>query len=160
MNSLFILLIGSRIEWITNWKIFTQTLILGILFGGISHLILGPRGGLLIGISGGCMSLLLLLTTLSPQSRMMPIPLSGKNLGRAVLFTTLILSLADPSLDLPEFAKLGQGLVTLGLGEIFQMGHACHFGGAIAGWLIGRWILRPRVSLEALRNDRNQREIG
>jgi hypothetical protein len=22
------------------------------------------------------------------------------------------------------------------------MGHACHFGGGIAGWLYGRWLLR------------------
>jgi hypothetical protein len=38
------------------------------------------------------------------------------------------------------------------------MGHACHFGGGMAGWLFGRWLLRPRISLERLRRDRERRE--
>jgi membrane associated rhomboid family serine protease len=40
------------------------------------------------------------------------------------------------------------------------MGHACHFGGALAGWLYGRWMLRQRVTLEKLRRDRARRGRG
>ncbi len=157
-NSFFILAIGSRIEWMMGHKTMTQAMVLGILAGGVCHLILGARGGILVGLSGGGMSLLLLLTTLSPQSRMMPIPVSGKNLGIGLLVSALILSLIDPSLGLPWFSKLGRGFANHGMGNIFQMGHACHLGGGMAGWLMGRWRLRPRVTLEELRQDREKRE--
>jgi membrane associated rhomboid family serine protease len=47
-----------------------------------------------------------------------------------------------------------------GMGAVFAMGHACHFGGGLAGWLYGRWLLRPRVTLERLRRDRKRREAS
>jgi membrane associated rhomboid family serine protease len=41
---------------------------------------------------------------------------------------------------------------------VFDIGHACHFGGALTGWLLARAILRPRVSLAKLRAQRRRRE--
>jgi membrane associated rhomboid family serine protease len=102
--------------------------------------------------------LLLLLTTLSPQSRMMPLPVSGKSLGLGILAAELILALIDPAAGLPGFSKLGEILAGHGLGGWFQIGHACHFGGGVAGWVLGRWLLRPRITLERLRRDRERQE--
>lgn len=160
-NAFFLLLVGSRIEHMAGAATMAKATIFGIFGGAIGHLILAPGGEnapLLVGISGGCMGLLLVMTTLSPQSRMMPLPVSGRSLGLGILVTELTLALADPALHVPGMIHLGNWLVSHGMGHWFQMGHACHFGGGVAGWFFGRWLLRPRVTLERLRRDREQRE--
>lgn len=156
INAVFVLLIGSRIEHMAGKRTLNIVMVAGILGGSVSHLILG--NGLLVGLSGGCLALMLMLTTLSPQSRMMPVPVSGKSLGMGILLAALLLALLDPSLNAPGFSILGERMVALGLGSWFQMGHACHLGGGIAGWLCGRWLLRPRITLARLRRDRARRE--
>ena len=161
LNAAFILLIGSRVEYITGGTAMSRVVLAGVIGGGLAHLALAAGGDetqRLVGISGGCMALLLMLTTLSPQSRMMPLPVSGRSLGLGVLAAELILALADPALGVPVFLNLGNWLVGHGLGHWFQMGHACHFGGGVAGWLFGRWLLRPRINLERLRRDRERQE--
>ncbi len=156
LNAVFILLIGSRIEHMAGRKVVMLTVLAGVISGGIGHLMLAS--GLLVGISGGGMALMLLLTTLSPQSRMMPLPVSGRSLGLGIMMAALILALMDPALGIPGFSALGKSLVDYGLGIGFEMGHACHFGGGLAGWLVGRWILRPRITLDRLRRERERRE--
>lgn len=156
LNALFMLLIGSRIEHIAGRPMLIAVTFAGILGGGILHVVMGS--GLLVGMSGACMALLLLLTTLSPQSRMFPLPVSGRSLGAGVLLAELMLALVDPSLGLPGFSPVGNWLVTNGMGSWFQMGHACHFGGGLAGWFCGRWLLRPRITLDRLRRERSRRE--
>lgn len=156
LNGLFVLLIGSRIEHMMGSGVFGRTLVAGVLGGGAAHLVLGS--GLLVGLSGGCMALLLMLTTLSPQSRMMPVPVSARSLGLGVMIAEMILTLINPGLDLPGFSEIGRLLVRLGCASWFDLGHACHVGGGVAGWLSARWVLRPRVSLEALRRARARRE--
>ncbi len=156
INALFVLLIGSRIEHMAGGKTVHSVLMAGVAGGGLCHLTLG--NGLLVGLSGGCLALMLLLTTLSPQSRMMPIPVSGKNLGLGILLAALLLALLDPSLNAPGFSQIGSEMVNFGLGSWFKMGHACHLGGGLAGWMCGRWLLRPRITLESLRRDRARRE--
>jgi membrane associated rhomboid family serine protease len=140
----------------TGAKTMLGVTLAGVLCGGLFHLLLGT--GLLVGMSGGCMALLLLLTTLSPQSRMMPLPLSGRSLGMGILLAALALALMNPELKLPAFSDAGLWLERNGQPSLFQMGHACHFGGALAGWIFGRWILRPRVTLASLHRDRARRE--
>ncbi|MCU0750474.1 MAG: rhomboid family intramembrane serine protease, partial [Akkermansiaceae bacterium] len=156
INALFVLLIGSRIEHMAGPKTINAVVAAGLLGGGLLHLCLG--NGLLVGLSGGCLALMLMLTTLSPQSRMMPIPVSGKSLGLGILLAALLLALLDPSLQVPGFSEVGGRMVEMGFGSWFKMGHACHLGGGLAGWLCGRWLLRPRVTLERLRRDRARRE--
>ena len=158
LNMVFILLIGSRIEHMVGRKAVVATVLAGVIGGGVGHLVMAS--GLLVGISGGCMALILLLTTLSPQSRMMPLPVSGRSLGLGIMMAALILALMDPALGLPGFSTLGKMLVDRGLGIGFKMGHACHFGGGLAGWLVGRWLLRPRITLKRLRRDRERREAS
>lgn len=163
LNAVFILLVGSRIEAMVGPAAMAKTLLAGVLGGAAGHLLLAAGGAgaaLLVGISGGCIALLLLLTTLSPQSRMMPLPVTGKSLGTGILAAALILALIDPALDLPIFGRAGKMIVKLGMGSWFNMGHACHFGGGLAGWVVGRWILRPRISLERLRRERERREAS
>jgi membrane associated rhomboid family serine protease len=156
VNALFVWLIGPRIEHVAGRAAMMRVMVAGVLGGGAAHLLLGS--GLLVGLSGACMALLLMLVTLSPQSRMFPLPVSGRNLGMGILIAALVLALANPSLGVPGLSAVGRMLVNHGMGGWFQMGHACHFGGGLAGWSYGRWILRPRVSLESLRRDRARRE--
>ena len=158
LNALFVLLIGSRIEYICGRAVLLKAILGGVILGGLVHLLLGS--GLLVGLSGACMALLILLTTLSPQSRMFPLPISGKSLGLGILIAELALALIDPALGLPGFSSVGKLLVSNGMGSWFQMGHACHFGGGLAGWACGRWMLRPRVTLDRLRRDRARREAA
>ncbi len=156
LNAAFILLIGSRTEHMVGSPTVIKVMVAGLITGGVFHLLFSS--GLLVGISGGCMALLLLLTTLSPQSRMMPLPVSARILGAGIMAAELILTLVDPALGLPALSKIGRGLEDLGLGSWFQLGHACHFGGGLVGWVTGRWLLRPRISLKRLRRDRLRRE--
>lgn len=158
LNALLVLLIGARIEHVAGSAVMVKCMVAGILAGGLSHLLLGT--GLLVGLSGGCFALLLMLTTLSPQSRMFPLPLSGRNLGVGILLAALLLALINPAAGVPGFAALGRMLTDHGMGSWFEIGHACHLGGGVAGWLHGRWILRPRVTLARLRSDRAKRELS
>lgn len=156
LNALLVLLVGSRIEHVAGPAAMVKCTVFGILAGGLSYLFLGT--GLLIGMSGGCFALLLFLTTLSPQSRMFPLPLSGSSLGGGLVLAALLLALVNPDAGVPGFDSVGRGLADHGMGSWFKIGHACHFGGGIAGWIYGRWILRPRVTLARLRRDRARRE--
>jgi membrane associated rhomboid family serine protease len=163
LNALFVLLVGSRIEHMVGQRIMRLTAFVGVLGGAFGHLLLAPGelgSPFLVGLSGACLALLLMLTTLSPQSRMMPLPVSGKSLGLGILITALMLALIHPALNLPGFSNIGKTLVARGMGWWFEMGHACHFGGGMAGWLYGRWLLRPRITLNRLRADRKRREAN
>ncbi len=162
LNALFLLLLGARLESILGPRTVAATLTCGIAGGGIAHIALepvNPGGGLLlVGISGGCVALLLLQTTLSPESRMWPLPLSGRSLGWGVLLGELLLALINPGLGIPGLEEAGSFLEAQGFGDWFQIGHACHAGGGICGVLAGRWILRPRATIVRLQRDRLRRE--
>lgn len=161
LNTLCLLLLGARIESILGPVAVWRTLIVGTITGGIFHALAvpgGPDAAILVGASGGCMALLILLTTLSPESRMWPLPVSARSLGIGVMAAELLLALMDPRLGVPGFSAGGEMLVRQGLGGWFAVGHACHFGGGMAGFLFGRWLLRPRITAARLRRDREQRE--
>ncbi len=162
-NSLIILLVGSRIEHMAGRPAVAKVLLGGMLGGGGAHLLLAPGGEgapLLVGLSGGCIALLLLLTTLSPQSRMMPLPVSGRSLGFGILSAELLMALINPELGVPGLSSIGGMVVERGGENWFKIGHACHFGGGMAGWALGRWMLRPRITLKRLRRDRERREAS
>ena len=161
INALCVLVLGGRVEQILGAGGFLKTLAAGVIGGAVGHLVLANGSSEafpLVGISGACVALLLVITTLSPQSRMFPLPVSGRSLGLGILSAELLFALADPQLDLPGFAALGQGLVAHGLGNWFAVGHACHFGGGVAGYLYAKWVLRPSPTLSRLRHERNRRE--
>lgn len=157
MNILLLVAVGLRLQWMVGRRTLWLVLLLGVLAGGAGHLLFSPD--VVIGISGGMLALLLCHTTLSPESRwLMPVPISGKNLGRGLMLASLLLSLLTPGSGWPWLGDWGSSLARYGFAGVFEISHGCHLGGALAGWLCGRWMLRPRVSLASLQRDRARRE--
>lgn len=162
-NTGCLLMLGTRLEYYLGSRKLLKMIVFGVLGGAVAHLVFAAAGesaGPLVGSSAACFGLLILITTLSPESRMWPLPVSGRHLGLGLMAGSAVLALIDPSLDLPIFPQAGQWMVRRGLGSWFLIGHACHLGGGIAGWLYGRWLLRPRVTLERLRLERARREAA
>lgn len=157
MNAVLLLAVGSRLEWMVGFRSYGAVLLLGAMGGAASHLIFGSN--VLVGGSGVVFAVLFCMTTLSPESKwLVPFPLSAKNLGRGLLSSMVILLLINPELGVPGLSRLGMALVDTGWAGLFRISHACHLGGAVAGYGCARWILRHRVSLESLQRDRARRE--
>ena len=157
MNGLLLLSVGSRLEWMVGRRSYLLLLLAGVLLGGLFHLAFSTN--ILVGGSGAVFALVLAMTTLAPDSKwLMPFPVSAKNLGRGLLTASLILLLTNPDLGIPGLSRLGVMLTEAGWGGLFRISHACHLGGAVAGWLGARWILRTRISLADLQRDRARRE--
>lgn len=161
LNSLCLLLIGSRIEQMLGGRVLLKLCLFAVVAGGIAHVSLAAGAQALsplVGASAACVGLLLLLTTLSPESRMWPLPVSARNLGLGILAGEGLLALMTPDLGVPGLSGIGRVASASGLDSWWSIGHACHAGGGLAGWLYGRWILRPRLHLHHLRRDRARRE--
>jgi len=157
MNGVLLLVVGSRLEQVIGSWGMLKVLMLGVLCGGLLHLALSRS--VVIGASGGVLALLLCYTTLSSESVLLvPLRMSARNLGRGLLIASVVLTLLDPEHGAPLFARAGRAISDIGLESLFRISHACHLGGALAGWCCARWILRPRVSLSRLQRDRARRE--
>jgi len=146
LNVLILNSTGARVERIGGWRTTARVFVSGALAGGMAFLLLPlPAPDMvLVGASGGIFALLLWLATMSPQSRMLLLPLSAKNLGWGLLMASGILAAAVPWM--PEGS--------------LPVSHSCHFGGALAGWLIARRSMRSAVSLSDLQKARARRETG
>lgn len=156
LNVLALLVIGSRIEHMVGGRVLWFAVMAGALAGGVSHLVLGQ--GILVGFSAAAFALWMLLIGLSPDARMWPFPGPCVWLGWGVFGISLLLALCDPLGGIGPLRDVGYGMA-IHLGPwIFRIGHACHAGGCLAGWLVGLWILRPRISLEKLKKQRARRE--
>jgi membrane associated rhomboid family serine protease len=167
MNGAVILLLGSKLEHIVSKRTYRWLCLYSIFAGGLMFLLMTPYGNAqtgspvqqtLVGSSAICFAFLVLLTTLSPDSKFLPVFFSGKTIGIAILLASLLLALLNPELPTGPLARYGQYLSENGLSDLFKISHACHFGGALAGWLYGRYLLRPRVTLESLRRAREKAE--
>jgi membrane associated rhomboid family serine protease len=161
LNAACIILLGARIEHILGGAAVWKTMGFGVFAGGVAHLLLVPNvdySPILVGSSGGCMALLILLTTLSPDSQMWPVPISGRMLGMLIMIGELMLALVDPQPGLPGLSRIGEILASQGLAGWFAVSHSCHFGGGVAGFICASWLLRPRVTTASLRRDRQRRE--
>lgn len=164
LNVLMLWLIGGRIIDILGWRRWLAIVFFGVLAGGVLHAVTGlvlTRAGYqeshLIGVSAACFALLVALTTLSPESRMWPVPVSGKNLGLGLIAAELALWLMHPGLGVPGLSYVGG--VMAGMGEgVFEISHACHFGGAVVGWWLARRLLTSPPTLEQLQQERAERE--
>ena len=172
MNTVVIYAIGGRVAWILGARRSAGIYIAGIVGGGFLHILLFPAKPLgasmipsylpLVGASGGMMALLMALVSLSPDSRMWPLMVSGKNLGWGIMLSALILFLLTPGLGFPILATAGNWVVraeALGAG-LFLISHPCHIGGGLVGVLSVRQLLGKPVTLEDLRRDRKKREEG
>jgi membrane associated rhomboid family serine protease len=60
---------------------------------------------------------------------------------------------------MPFLSRIGGWLVDQGFASVFQLGHACHFGGGLMGLLIARMWRDPRLTREKLRLEREKREL-
>lgn len=161
MNAVFLLLLGAGVEHVSGSMALVRLVAFGIFGGAAGHLLLGGSGvelPLLVGFSGAGVAVLLYTTTLSPDSRMWPVAVSGRSLGAGILIAEALLAMLNPQAGIPGFERVGGLMEQAGLGGWFLVGHACHFGGGIAGWLAGRWMLRGRVTLKRLRRERARRE--
>ncbi len=155
-NLLVLLLIGARIERYAGGKFLTLVIVAGWIFGGGFHLAF--HDGILAGASGSGFALMVALGVISPESRIAPLGVSAANLGKGILLAEGLLMLADPGSGVPGFSEIGRWVEGTKAAAIFNLAHACHFGGALSGWIAGRWLLRPRVSLETLRQQRAKRD--
>lgn len=165
INLLMLWLVGGRVIHILGQRRFAVIVLAGMLFGGILHVVTdfilirnGYPGTQLVGISGACFALLITLTTLSPDSRMWPFPVSGKNLGLGLILAELLLWLMTPAMEVPFFSRMGEVLVSWGGAGLFLISHACHLGGAVAGWWLARRLLSPSPNLEDLQRARARHE--
>lgn len=169
-NLFLIYVMGERLKHIVGERAVSIALFGGLVAGGLLYVFFQPSDLFdtklvtpmwpLVGASPAMFSLLLVMTGLSPDSKMWPIPVSGKNLGRGLLLSSLLLFLMTPGLRIPGFAVIGKWLCANGMAEIFQMGHVTHFGGALFGWFMARKLLGPKITLEHLQKQRQKREGG
>lgn len=141
---------GNKVLMILGRKKAFEVIIAGILLGGLLHLLMsmvailsGYGESCLVGISGACFALLLALVAISPHTRLRFIPVSGKNLGLGVVIAEAVMLLLHPGLGVPLLSAIGDQLVLLGAGALFKISHACHLGGAVAGWWVARRVLAP-----------------
>lgn len=159
LNLLALLAFGSRLERIGGPELLVKIAVVGLSGGGGAHLMLsGSSSQCLVGVSGVVFAAILCLTGVSPESRMWPMPVSGRNFGLGVLVASALLASLNPRLGWGVWSEWGDALNAGTGGLIFSTSHACHLGGAVGGLLCARWLLRPRVSLEQLRADRRRRE--
>lgn len=158
-NAFFLYYFGGRIHDIFGEREVWRTAGWATLVGGLFHLLL--QGGTpLVGASGAGMGLFVALTTVSPDSKMFPLPVRAVNLRNGILLGTVILLLMIPNLGVPVFGELGEIMVSLGGASLFEIGHACHLGGAIAGMVAMRKYFRKPITLAQLKRERAAREAG
>lgn len=154
-----LILLGAKVEFILGARRMLRVVFFGILGGAAMHMALSPGGPderILVGMSAAVVALLLFITTISPESRMWPLPVRARFLGAGILIAEALLALMDPALGLPGFARIGRLVTAAGGASWFDIAHACHFGGGIAGWLCARWTLRQRITLASLRRARRR----
>lgn len=161
VNVACLVMLGARLEHALGSGVVLRAMLWGIIGGAVGHLLLSPGrpdDSLLVGSSGAAFGLMILMTTLAPESRLRWIGISGRALGAAMLAASLLLALSDPGLGLPGLSQAGEWVTRQGLDTSWKIGHGCHFGGGLAGWIYGRWLLRSRVTLQALQRQRAKRE--
>ena len=172
-NLIVIYMIGGRVHRIIGGRGFLKVFWGGVLLASAFHLLLHPAQPMglgemanapIVGASGGAMALLIALTSLSPASKMWPLPVSGKNLGRGLLLAAVLLFLITPGLGIPGLSGMGRAVMNwkadegAGMESLFSIGHIYHFGGGLMGLLYCRWLMRRPVTLEELQRKREKKE--
>lgn len=157
LNAIALLILGSKVEHIIPKRSFRQLCIYAVIAGGLLFLLLSPSNQILVGASPICFAFLLILVTLSPESKFLPVFLTGKTLGIAIILIQLFFAIIHPDLPTGPLAVTGRWFSD-SFPELFKVSHACHLGGSLVGWLYGMHLLRPRITLEILKKQRAARE--
>lgn len=156
-NLVMIWLIGGRLMTILSQKRVALCLLLGSVAGGLVFVgfdLWSGQGALLVGSSGSAFALFILMACLSPEAKMIPIPIRAKNMALGLLVGSFILCMAHPGIDLPFFRLIYAWIEEMGLLSVFKVAHGCHLGGGLAGLWISRRIMGKMISLEDLRRSR------
>jgi membrane associated rhomboid family serine protease len=112
----------------------------------------GLQGGIFVGSSAGIMGMLLGFFALSPDSKMLFLPVSARNVAKGFLISSAFFTLINPALGIPLMSDVGLWLSGLLGNEVFRWGHLAHFVGGILGWTcIGRFFPRLLTSQDLAR---------
>lgn len=156
---------SARLSHIFGNSKILQLFLLTSVAAGLAHLasqIMVPslRGGILVGASGGITGMLLGFFALSPQSRMLLLPVSARNLAKGFLISSALLVVMNPALGLPLLGDVGIW-ISQGFGEeIFQWAHLAHFVGGLTGWLCVERFLPKLLSSSDLEKMRREKEMS
>lgn len=147
LNATFLYLLGRKAPAVFGSVKSYWILLLGIIGGGLFHLLIGlfvesHSGVILVGVSGGVMAILLALTTYSPYERLSPLPLRSGNLGLGCLLAAFLLLLIDPAVGMPAFSTVGEKIEVLAGFDLSRISNACHLGGGFAGWVFVKYFTR------------------
>lgn len=149
---------------LSSWRILTLFLICSVGAGAahVATQALFPAlpNGALIGASGGMFGMLLGFFAISPDSRMLFIPASARNLSKGMLLSSGLLFLATPGLHLPLFSNLGQWLTEAFGPFLFKISHLAHFVGGLLGWVLIHRFFPPLLTRDDLAQMRAASEDG
>ncbi|YCM44733.1 rhomboid family intramembrane serine protease [Verrucomicrobiaceae bacterium 227] len=110
------------------------------------------QGGELVGASGGIMGMLLGFFALSPDSKMLFVPVSARNIAKGFLISSALFSVIQPALGIPLLSEVGLWVSHYFGGEVFRWGHVAHFVGGLVGWTcIGLFFPRLLTSRDLAR---------
>ncbi len=161
LNAVLFYYASARLSHVlSSWRIFFLFLICSV-GAGLAHVAAQAifsdlPSGLLVGASGGVMGMLLAFFALSPDSRMLLIPASARNLGKGVLISSAFLFLLTPGLSLPLVSELGTWLEQAFGPFLFEISHLAHFTGGLLGWVLIPRFFPPLLTLDDLTRMRRQ----
>ncbi|MFT7303357.1 MAG: membrane associated rhomboid family serine protease [Akkermansiaceae bacterium] len=164
LNGILFYYASARLSHVlSSWRILTLFLICG-MGAGLVHVVAqaifpGLPSLPLVGASGGIFGMLLGFFALSPDSRMLLIPASARNLAKGILISSSFLFIVTPGLNLPLMADLGRWLEGAFGPKLFQMAHLAHFVGGLLGWALILKFFPRLLTREDLEKMRLEREL-
>jgi membrane associated rhomboid family serine protease len=123
---------GRELERVIGTRTFLALYFVGGIVGGLAQLVFVPSTPLLIGASGAVYAVLIALTAMFPNLPVtaliffvLPIRMRAKYLGIGIVAATVVMWLS---------------------GFEGNVGHAAHLGGALVGYLFGRWFAKKELA--------------
>ncbi len=131
-NMLGLWFAGRELERVIGTRTFLGLYFVGGVVGGLAQLVFVPSTPLLIGASGAVYAVLIALTAMFPNLPVtaliffvLPLRMRAKYLGMGIVAATVVMWL---------------------FGFDGNVGHAAHLGGALVGFLFGRWFAKKELA--------------
>jgi len=155
---------AARLSHVLSNQRITVLFLLTSLAAGIAQVLsqaIFPtlQGGILVGASGGIMGMLLGFFAISPDSRMLFLPVSARNIAKGFLISSAFFSLINPALGLPLMSTVGIWLGGLLGEEVFLWAHLAHFVGGLLGWTCIGWFFPRLLKSDDLARMRMDNEV-
>ena len=128
-NVVVLWVFGRRCERVLGIRGMMPMWLSGAIGGGMFHLAFGG-GGVLVGASGMACATILAWSASEPYARLSWLPIQSRHLGRGIIAGSLLLTLISRIPALPGW-----------LAPEAAIGHACHLGGAVAGY----WVTKANL---------------